>query len=195
MNLKNYGGVYPNDTMIIDKNTKTLIAVIVVIFLIVSSATFLIVRNNNSADKNISGNFTELYIYVPNSTASSVMAILPDGTSFNHIPAESKYKIALNDSLNISFAIGNLEGHSMNYTFMVYQSNLNTNNTTSNISQIYLGATEMIENKGTLVSWVQFSPAYSNNDSRIGIALFDKQADGNMTLLNSSEITADVYNP
>lgn len=180
--------------MDIDKNTKILIIVVIIVFLVVSSATFLLVRNNTVSNnsKNLNG-LTELYIYVPNGTADSNMAIMPDGSSFNFTPIGSKYNIELNNTLNISFAIGNREGHSMNYTFMVYQSNLNINNSTPNVTQIYLGATEMMNNNDTLTSWIKINPAYANNNSSIGIALLDQKPDGNTTLLNNSEIVANVY--
>ncbi len=165
---------------------------IIVVLLISASATYLFVRSNNTVSKNSVGNFTELYIFVPNGTADSKVATMPDGTSFNFTPLDSKYTASINDTLNMSFAIGNREGHSMNYTLVVFQSDSMNMSATPNVTQLYVGATRIMADNDTLVSWIQIKPAYANNNTQIGIALLDIQPDGNSTPINSSEINANI---
>jgi hypothetical protein len=178
--------------LLIDKNLKFLIIAIIVVVLISSSVTYLFVRSNNTVSTNSAGNFTELYLFVPNGTVESKVATLPDGTSFNFTTLDSRYTASINDTLNMSFAIGNREGQSMNYTLVVFQSDSTNMSAAPNVTQLYVGATRMMADKDTLVSWIQIKPAYANNNTQIGIALLDVQPDGNSTPVNSSEINANI---
>lgn len=157
-----------------------------------ASAAFMLASdNNNKFSEAVNNNTTELYIFVPNTTDQKV-ALMPDGLSFNYTPIDTKYGGSINDSLNISLAIINHEGHNMNYTILVYQTESDIKNPTSNITTLYNGATRMMYDNDTLISWIRILPAYANDSTRIGVALLQDLPDGNWRILNNSEVEANI---
>lgn len=176
-----------------DKNFKILVIVGLVVILISFSAAFLLGKTATPTLSNLD-KLSELYILVPNSTSSNNTATMTDGTNFAFTPDGSKYKASINDSLNVSFAIINHEGHSMNYTILAYQSQSDIRTPNSNFTRLFYGAARVMTDNDTLTGWIVFSPAYTNNNTVIGIVLLDNQQDGNLHILNKTEIRADLYN-
>ena len=175
--------------MPIDKNTKIFLLAIILVLLVSVSASYFLFKDKKMETGNNNPR-TEIYLYTPNTTTHAIIAMLPDSSSFNFTPSSAVVKGSINDTINMSFAMVNHEERSMNYTLVVYQ----TDNVTGvpNFANIYSGATQMIEDNTTLISWVEFKPIYACNNSQIGIALMDTQPNGTEIMLNYSEVKADI---
>lgn len=182
-----------------DKRLRSgLILLIVAVMLAGSTLAIMVSGNkditgNAAAQSSVNGN-SEIYFAVGlNPTPENQMTrVLENGYNLTFDSPGSWFNFTMNKTVNLTVSVVNRQQKDMNYSILAYQALPDQNNNSVNMTQLYYGPLDMIQDNNIAQYMIQVEPAFSGNNTIIGVALLDGSG-SDAHILNKTDITANVF--